>query len=128
MQILGRHLIVELYECDPKILNDLDAIRQHMLDATRATHATIVGDSFRHFQPHGVSGAVIISESHLTIHTWPEYGYAALDFFTCGENTDPWQALVHLKSALKAGNEKVIELSRGLPDARPGSSNSSPNI
>lgn len=116
MQALGKHLIVELYQCDPEILNQVELIREHMLEATRATRATIVGESFQRFHPHGVSGAVIIAESHLTIHTWPEYGYAAVDFFTCGEDTDPWRAMDYLKNALSAGAEYIRELARGLPD------------
>ncbi|MCK6552109.1 adenosylmethionine decarboxylase, partial [Myxococcota bacterium] len=83
MNALGRHELVELYDCDPATLDDEAAIATHMLAAARAAGATIITERFHKFAPHGVSGVVILAESHLTIHTWPEHGYAALDLFTC---------------------------------------------
>lgn len=66
------------------------------------------------FLPHGVSGAIIISESHLAIHTWPEYKYASLDIYTCGDSVDPWVAFNYLKDAFKSGRQEVIENKRGM--------------
>ena len=114
MKELGRHIIVEMYDCDAEILNNFDVIREQMMEAARVAGATIVGEVFHRFTPHGVSGAVVIAESHLSIHTWPEYRYAALDLFTCGDNVDPWVAFGHLARELKAGKTSQTELKRGL--------------
>lgn len=114
MKELGKHVIVEMYECDSEILNDFDVIRSSMLEAAEIAGATIVGETFHRFAPHGVSGVVVIAESHLSIHTWPEYGYAALDLFTCGETVDPWKGFTHLREKLKAQQISNTELKRGL--------------
>jgi S-adenosylmethionine decarboxylase len=114
MRELGRHIMVELYDCDPDVLNNLETIRSEMMEAARISGATLVGEVFHRFAPHGVSGAVVIAESHLSIHTWPEYGYAALDLFTCGDNVDPWKAFGHLTEQLKAGRSSQTEIKRGL--------------
>ena len=84
MDALGRHLLLELNDCNREVLDDLDYIRQAMRGAAEQAGATIVGESFHKFDPIGVTGIVAIAESHLCIHTWPEYGYAAADVFTCG--------------------------------------------
>ncbi len=88
-----------------------------MLDAARISGATIVTYSFHHFAGQeggqGVSGAVIIAESHLAIHTWPEHQFAAVDFFTCGKRVDARKALNHLKEAFQAQTEELLELERG---------------
>jgi S-adenosylmethionine decarboxylase len=80
---LGSHLLVELYGCDPKTLEQEGLVRTAMVEAARNSDASLVTDSFHEFKPFGVSGAVIIQESHFTIHTWPEHGYAAVDLFYC---------------------------------------------
>jgi len=85
LRSLGHQIVAEFYACDPALLADVGFITAAMLEAARRTGATIVTQTFHHFSPHGVSGAVIIAESHLAIHTWPEYGYAAVDLFTCGD-------------------------------------------
>ena len=84
-----------------------------MNQAAELAGATIVSSNFHHFSPHGVSGVVIIAESHLTIHTWPEYGYAAVDLFTCGDTVDPWIAFDFLKNELECEHQSAIELKRG---------------
>ena len=114
MTALGHHLLVEFEGCDPASLADLDQVTSAMLRAAEASGATIVTHSFHHFSPHGVSGAVIIAESHLAIHTWPEYGYAAADIFTCGETVDPWKAFDLLKESLGAEHGSATELRRGI--------------
>jgi len=84
----GRHLLVEYTGCSLHALNDLERIEALMNEAAKAAGATIVASVFKPFEPHGVSGVVVIEESHLSIHTWPEHGYAAVDFYTCG-HADP---------------------------------------
>ena len=88
-QVLGRHVIAEYYGCSPELLDDQAGLVDQMVTAARRAGATPVKQEFHHFAPHGISGVVIIMESHLTVHTWPELRYAAVDFFTCGEHTDP---------------------------------------
>lgn len=110
---LGKHLIIELYDCDPEAINNAKSIEETMLAATRAAGGTIVTHSFHQFSPYGFSGAVIIAESHLTIHTWPEHGYCAVDIFTCGDlNNDA--AFEVIKNGLKAKNCCRIEMKRGI--------------
>ena len=116
MKSLGRHLVAEFYDCDRNVLDDVEAIEKHMKTAAHKSNATIVNTSFHRFLPYGVSGVVVISESHLTIHTWPEYGYAAVDLFTCGDDVDPWKAFDYLRNVLKAGRVHVVEHLRGKYD------------
>jgi spermidine synthase len=113
MNALGRHILVEYYGCDANKLNDVPYIEESMVDAARAADATVINSSFHHFSPYGVSGVVVIQESHLAIHTWPEYGYAAVDIFTCGSTVDPWIAYRFLEEKLGASSGSSLEMLRG---------------
>ena len=113
MKALGRHLLVEYHGCDPKIINDLEGLRELMLEAANRSGATVLGDSFHYFSPQGVSGVVVIAESHMSVHTWPEHGYAAVDIFTCGTTVDPWIAFRHLEQNLDSTECSVREIKRG---------------
>ena len=113
MASLGRHIIVEYYDCTPELLNDVVGIEKSMENAADEAGATIINSTFHHFSPYGVSGVVVIQESHLAIHTWPEYGYASVDLFTCGDTVNPWVSYQALKEAFKAGHGSAVELSRG---------------
>jgi len=113
---LGRHILVEFYNCDSSLLNDHGRIERCMNEAAVIAHATVVESVFHTFNPYGVSGAVVISESHLTIHTWPEYGYAAVDLFTCGDEVDPWPAFDYLNRELRAERTETTEIARGAID------------
>lgn len=95
---LGHHYFFEFYDCSADKLSQVNAVRSAMLEAAIRSGATIVKDVFHQFNPHGVSGVVVIEESHLSIHTWPEYGYAAVDFFTCSSHTDPKKAMEYLST------------------------------
>lgn len=117
---LGRHLLAEFYDCEPNILNNVSLIETVMTDAARIAGATIVQQNFHHFSPYGVSGVVVIAESHLAIHTWPEYGYAAIDLFTCGESVDPTVAYDYLREHMHAKTAFYSELKRGLLNAENG--------
>ena len=81
MHALGRQILVEFYDCSQERINSSDFIESSMLEATAASGATIISHDFHTFSPHGVSGVIVIAESHVTIHTWPEHGYAAVDAF-----------------------------------------------
>jgi S-adenosylmethionine decarboxylase proenzyme len=121
MQALGRQILVEFYDCDTDVLNDVEQVEQIMLQATRASQATIISHNFHKFSPHGVSGVVVIAESHVAIHSWPEYNYAAVDIFTCGETIDPWVIQEVLKEELRSETVSSIEMKRGLFKTEPGS-------
>ena len=115
-EMLGRHILVEYYNCNNDILKDHKKIEELLNEAALLSGATVVTSTFHHFNPWGVSGAVIISESHLTIHTWPEFGYAAVDLFTCGDKVNPWIGFDFLEKNLAAEKSESYELSRGNTD------------
>jgi S-adenosylmethionine decarboxylase proenzyme len=114
MEALGRHILVELYHCNAERLNDAEFIESSMLTAAEASQATIVSRHFHTFSPHGVSGVIIIAESHVSIHTWPEHDYAALDIFTCGDTIDASVIQKVMKEELQAGHTSGREIKRGL--------------
>lgn len=116
MQALGRQILVEFYDCDPGVLNDVKLIEKYMVEACNVAKATIVKTVVHEFSPYGVSGVVVIAESHVAIHTWPEYNYAAVDIFTCGETISPWTIYKYLENKLKCKNSSMMELKRGLFD------------
>lgn len=118
MATLGTHLLMELKGSDPIQLDDLSFIEETMLKAASRAQATVVHHGFRRFQPHGVSGVVIIEESHLSIHTWPEHGYAAIDVFTCGDRATPYKAVDYIRSRLQHTNHTILEIGRGVVEER----------
>ncbi|MCZ6521228.1 MAG: polyamine aminopropyltransferase [Bacteroidetes bacterium] len=113
MGALGRHVLVEYYDCDPQLLDDVVYIEKSMEMAALKANATLINSAFHHFSPFGVSGVIVIQESHFAIHTWPEYGFASVDLFTCGESVDPWVSFGLLKQSLKASHESAMEMKRG---------------
>lgn len=115
MNVLGLHLLLELKECNPRLLNDLDYIREALLDTAHGVGATVVGESFHRFSPQGVTGILAIAESHISIHTWPEYGYAAADIFACGASFQPRDAAKMLIERLESRDPEIVEVQRGLP-------------
>jgi len=111
---IGRHIIADFTGCSFSIVNDVEVLKEELIRAAKTAGATVLGDAFHKFEHHGVTGIVIVGESHLSIHTWPEYGYAAVDVFTCGDRVDPWKAYKLLKKVLKPKHVSVIELKRGV--------------
>ncbi|MEX2600685.1 MAG: adenosylmethionine decarboxylase [Balneolaceae bacterium] len=114
MEALGRQILVEYYNCNDSRINDVAFIEQSLVEAVRESRATIISHDFHKFSPYGVSGVVVIAESHVTIHTWPEYAYAAVDIFTCGETIDPWIIQERLKEKFESGNVSSMEMKRGM--------------
>jgi S-adenosylmethionine decarboxylase len=106
----GAHLIVDLYEAEH--LDDQAYIEDALRRAVDASRATLLHIHLHHFEPNGVSGVAVLAESHISIHTWPENGYAALDIFMCG-NADPDACIPVLREAFKPKNIVVSELLRG---------------
>ncbi len=113
MNSLGRHILVEFIGCNSDILNDVATTEKGMIEAAKNAGATVIQSTFHHFSPYGVSGVVVIQESHLAIHTWPEYQYAAVDLFTCGTSVDPWVSFDHLRKVFQAQNYSALEMYRG---------------
>ncbi len=116
MSALGRHILAEFYGCPPEKLNNTDLIKQDMVAAALEAGAEVMETVFHRFSPQGVSGVVVISESHLAVHTWPEFGYAAVDVFTCGQTVDPWISCDYLKQKFSAKNMTAREIKRGIFD------------
>ena len=113
---LGRHILVEFFGCSPEIMNQVSTIENGMVSAAETAGATVINSTFHHFSPYGVSGVVVIQESHLAIHTWPEFQYAAVDLFTCGDEVNPWKSFDYLKKVFQASNYSAIEMRRGAVD------------
>lgn len=118
VKALGRHVLAELYDCDAELLSDLQRVRKIMVDAALEAGAEVREAVFHQFSPQGVSGVVVISESHLAVHTWPEYGYASIDVFTCGERVDPWDACRYVAAAFAADRVTATEARRGILQER----------
>ena len=116
MKSLGYHLILELEGCSSAALDDRETVSRVMTEAVEASGATLIQPFFHQFSPQGVSGVVIISESHFSIHTWPEYGYAAVDIFTCGDQIDMEVAVERLRRGFGAEAVQKMLLTRGMLD------------
>ena len=112
----GKHIIVELSNCDVNIINNLTEVKNILIQAALYAHAEIKELAFHRFSPQGVSGVVVIAESHISVHTWPEYGYVALDIYTCGNKTEPLKACNYIAEIFKAENIFATEIERGLRD------------
>ena len=114
MKILGRHVVAEIHGCDFEILNNVKKVEEIMVNAALDAGAEVREVVFHKFSPQGVSGVVVISESHLAIHTWPEFGYAAVDVFTCGDKVNPWDACNFLTERFGAKHMTASEVKRGM--------------
>jgi len=113
MTALGRHIIAELYNCNLDKINDVSFVETCMLGAADKSGATVINSTFHHFSPFGVSGVIVIQESHFSIHCWPEYEFASIDIYTCGDVVNPWVAYEYLKESFEASHGSSIELKRG---------------
>jgi S-adenosylmethionine decarboxylase len=112
MLFAGTHLIVDLW--DARWLDDIEHVRATLLAAAKAARATVLNVDLHHFSENGgVSGVVVLAESHISIHTWPETHYAALDIFTCGDS-QPHEAVQVLREAFRAGHVGLQEIRRGV--------------
>jgi S-adenosylmethionine decarboxylase len=107
---LGKHVILDLWGC--KNLDSSEMIRKTLKEAVEICHVTLIEIKIHTFLPHGISGIALISESHISIHTWPEYKYAAVDVFTCGKNVDPYLALPIFRKYLKPKRAEIIDVDK----------------
>ena len=105
---------MELRDCNPAILRSLENVRDALVSAAKEAKATIIDISFHEFNPFGISGMVVIAESHLSIHTWPEYNYAAVDIFTCGDVIKPEVAAASIIERFESKSPSMVEMKRGI--------------
>jgi S-adenosylmethionine decarboxylase len=115
---VGKHILVDLHACNPELLKRVDYISDAMMTAAKRSEATIVGKCFKQFEPWGVSGVIVIAESHITIHTWPEYGLASVDYFSCSDEPKIDLAIDYLKQALESKRMDEVEVTRGTMQIR----------
>ncbi len=114
MKKVGFHLVVDAWDAPSDLLNDPERIRQGILEAIAVGDATLIDLCVHQFSPHGVTATATLAESHIAIHTWPEYGYFAVDVFFCGKGK-PAKAIEHLQKVLQAKSVDVKEIERGFP-------------
>ncbi len=112
MDTVGRHIIMDLWECNPELLKRKEDVERIMVEAAQRADADIREVVFHQFEPDGVSGIVVISESHLSIHTFPEHGYASVDVYTCGD-MNPHVSMEYLESHFESASNETIEVVRG---------------
>ncbi len=115
MEAYGRHLLLEMWDCNREILEDSGQITQIMCDAAGNAGATVVKSIHHEFNPPGITAVAILSESHISVHTWPIEGYVAVDIFTCGTVADPQLAIKGLLEAFEPKDHTSIEIKRGSP-------------
>ncbi|MCB9717939.1 MAG: adenosylmethionine decarboxylase [Myxococcales bacterium] len=110
-----------MYDCPAEVIDDLERVREAVREAARAARSTLLHEAAHSFQPQGVTALGLLAESHISVHTWPELGYAAADVFTCGEQARPREACECLARRLEAGRYEIQELERGAkaPPERP---------
>ncbi|HHT9129373.1 MAG TPA: adenosylmethionine decarboxylase [Candidatus Brocadiaceae bacterium] len=113
MNTLGRHVILEMWGCGKAIIDNADSVKEILIKATEAIKATLVDVVCHRFSPYGVTGVAILAESHISVHTWPEYGYAAVDIFICGNTINPMNAASYMISGFHAKETSTLELKRG---------------
>ena len=113
MKQVGTHLVVDAWQAPEDLLNDPEGIRRALIDAISAGEATLIDMCVHQFSPHGVTATATLAESHIAIHTWPEYGYFAADLFFCGRG-NPKKAMQVLQTALQAKQVQMREIPRGF--------------
>ena len=124
MDMVGKHCILELYDCDSSKLDDEDFLRAAITQAAERAGATLLNLITHQFEPQGVTGLALLAESHISIHTWPESGYAAVDVFTCGDHTMPERACAVLSEQLSSSRQSMRSFRRRTPAEVLGSTRS----
>lgn len=113
VQTFGKHFLLDLKDCSDGVLDDLEFLKEALVSVTRQSDEVTLGESFYHFTPQGVSGLVLASGSHICIHTWPEFGYAAVDIFTHSDSFRPEEAAKRIIEKLGSQDPSIVELKRG---------------
>lgn len=110
---VGSHCILELYECPNHLLNDFEFISQALKEAVKQAKSTLLKELTHQFEPYGITAIALLAESHISVHTWPEIGYVAVDMFSCGEDAEPEKACHYLTEAFQASKHVLLTLPRG---------------
>ena len=113
MPRLGRHVVADVDSCTHELLDDAAGLELLLREAARVAGATVLSAHHHRFEPFGASAMCVLSESHISIHTWPELGAATLDAYTCGDHADPRRAIDHVLRVLEPGGVRLVELARG---------------
>lgn len=112
---VGAHVLADFWGCRPEKLDDARLLMQALREAATVANMTILGEEEHKFEPQGFTGMLLLSESHISIHTYPEQGYAAVDVFTCGGGLTE-KAIKYLKDALQPEHVKEVVIRRGIPE------------
>lgn len=110
---VGKHAIADIYMCNCPNMDNINYVKKLIFKSAKEANLTVVNSQFHKFNPIGISGVLILAESHLTIHTWPEYNYIAIDIFTCGQNINPSKACEKIAKNFKSNNYDIKEFERG---------------
>jgi S-adenosylmethionine decarboxylase len=113
MKHIGIHLVIDAWQSPADLLNDPERIRCALMDAISVGGATLIDFCIHQFSPQGVTATATLAESHIALHTWPEFGYFAADLFFCGKG-DPYEAMRSLNKTLQAKEVKITEIKRGF--------------
>ena len=113
MPVLGKHFLLDLKECDEGLLDDLEHLKKVLVSASKKIGGDILRETFFRFQPQGISGMVLSTGAHISIHTWPEFKYAAVDIFTHRESPEEEKAIKDIVRGLSSKSPVVVELKRG---------------
>lgn len=119
MQALGYHTLIELYDCNKQTINNTLIVEQTLLEAAKIANLSVVNSVIHEFNPIGVSGVVVIKESHISVHTWPEHNYVALDFFTCNHSYALEKAIAFIKTTFEAQTIEIKTIIRGEKAIKP---------
>ena len=114
-QVIGKHALFELHGGNPNLLNDEDFVKSALTEAAEVAGATLLSLVSHKFSPQGVTAVALLSESHISLHSWPEFGFASIDCYTCGSHTDPEAACKSLKDAFEATYSSIRLLRREGP-------------
>jgi len=113
-KIFGIHYVIEFSGCDPTVIRSAECIKKILLEACKKAGVKVLNASFHQFRGGGASGIVLVSESHFSIHTWPEHKYAAVDILTCGQNMTPEKAITFIRTAFRSKKVSMKKLKRGF--------------
>ena len=110
---LGNHILADLYQCNREIISNQKSVQMTLLESARIANATVVADVFHSFNPQGISGVVVIAESHIAIHCWPEYACVSVDIFTCNEKMNAQAALDYIAKSFESNQIVMKAIKRG---------------
>lgn len=110
---LGFQKTIDFYGCNSERINSCEFVEKALLEATGFINLTVVNTTIHSFSPIGVSGVIVIQESHIAIHTWPEHDYVAIDIFTCNQAYKLDRGITHLKEAFQATHIEQHDIERG---------------